>query len=89
MNLKTAAAMLHAYGLWFSYRRLAGELDHRPDHALADLGTTRSEIRDFAWRRVRCVAEQEAIPSQRTPLPLNASGQRRSNRRSDFHEPAL
>jgi uncharacterized protein YjiS (DUF1127 family) len=38
------------FGAWREYGDIADELSRLPDHALADLGTTRSEICEFATR---------------------------------------
>jgi uncharacterized protein YjiS (DUF1127 family) len=50
-------AIAATFGTWREYADIADELARLPDHALADLGTTRWEIREFA---LRC-AKRDAV----------------------------
>jgi uncharacterized protein YjiS (DUF1127 family) len=51
-------AIAATFGTWREYGDMADELSHLPGHALADLGTTRWEIREFALRCAKRDAEQ-------------------------------
>jgi uncharacterized protein YjiS (DUF1127 family) len=59
MQLKDLTqAVAATFGTWREYRDMANELSRLPDHALADFGTTRWEIREFALRCAKRDAEQ-------------------------------
>jgi len=45
---------------WFIYRRLVKELNDVPAGSLAELGTLRTAIREFAWHAALRDAERES-----------------------------
>jgi len=68
MQLKDLTrAIAETFGTWREYDEMVDELSRLPDHALADLGTTRREIREFARRWARRDAARRATPAHRTP----------------------
>jgi len=55
---------------WLIYRRLLNELAAVPSSTLAELGTCRTALRDFAWHCARRETERRTIvlPPQRARL---------------------